>query len=135
MSKHVSKFLLPTILLVLTGVSVTRIVNDWQAFLFPTIVLVLMLLTCFGWLNNSETENNGESLRLIPVAVILFYCFLLPFIGIWLATILFVVILQVILDRRIKGIKLGGSIIFASLLIILFERVLAVTFPVGSLWI
>ncbi|QOK29878.1 hypothetical protein IIE26_27515 (plasmid) [Cytobacillus oceanisediminis] len=133
MTINIPKILVP-ILLILIGITVTNLLNDWQAFLFPTIILIFMLFACFGWMKNRGVINNNESLRFVPVLLIILYSFSLPFVGIWISTLLFVVILQVFLDKRLKVINLASSIIFGSLLIFLFQELLAITFPAGTLW-
>ena len=133
MVNNMPKIMLPAVILVLAGVSAAKLMTDLQAFMFPTIILVLMLLASFGWLKENTAES-GEKLSFLPVGTILLYGIALPYIGIWVSTLLFIVILQLILDRRVKILNLAGSVLFAGLLIILFQEVLAVSFPAGSLW-
>jgi len=134
MTLDLPRIILPTILLILIGVSVTHIITDFQAFLFPSFVLILMLLSCVRWLFQGEVDSNQESVRFAPIITILLYSFSIPYVGIWVSTLLFVVILQLVLEKRPKIVNLFGSIIFASLLIVLFQRVLAITFPAGLFW-
>ena len=131
MTLKLPRIVLPTILLILIGVSVTHLLTNLQAFLFPSLILILMLLSCVRWLFQSEEISNQDTLHFIPIITILFYSFSIPYVGIWVATLLFVVILQIVLEKQLKFINLLGSIVFASLLIILFQRVLAITFPAG----
>ncbi|MCM3704726.1 MULTISPECIES: hypothetical protein [Cytobacillus] len=133
MTINIPKILVP-ILLILIGITVTNLLNDWQAFLFPVIILIFMLFACFGWMKNSGVINSSESLRFFPVLLIILYSFSLPFVGIWISTLLFIVILQAFLDKRLKVINLASSIIFGSLLIVLFQELLAITFPAGTFW-
>ena len=121
----------------------------YGANLWPAVIAVLLMacitLHCaysffFQHALEKEQENEGNSeehppLRKIwPIfAVPAAYVFSLPYVGFYVATLIFLPLYTYIIQRQDFWKALGICVSVVSLLLIIFTKFLFVPFPVGTL--